>query len=482
MSTVSSREEEKAGYAAISYVCDKHERSLSADTVRTNGVHEEEQTGCAAVACLCNKRERSLSADTVRCYNELTAKGEFGLEMESLRVDQIGALAKTPHPFAGRKNITRDFCENQTEVITDVFDNIGDMLSQLHTLRSEVTAKLEENGELLWRFSNPPAFSDPDDIAIADFKGSVYRDYLAQKYGKVKMLLSGIHLNYSLPANTVSELARASGKDKRRFQDELYLSLAAGLLRYSWLIVYLTAASPVLDPSFVKFGGINENAIDKYASVRCSEVGYWNFFTPTFDFSSLDAYIKSIGRYIDSGDFISCSEIYYPIRVKPRGKYGLDELEEFGINHVELRMIDLNPLSPLGVFEKDIEFIHLLIIYLLNLELPLPDECEQIEAVNNMKTAALFDTESAVSFGGRTLSVKNAAGKELEKLYSFAQRYCPEYLAAVKYQLSKSCNESYSHIIRRLFSDDYMHKGMTLAKQYQGSDLNVHAFCGNFEK
>ncbi len=448
----------------------------------TNGVHEEEQTGYAAISYVCDKRERNLSADTVRCYNELTAKGEFGLEMESLRVDQIGALAKTPHPFAGRKNITRDFCENQTEVITDVFDNIGDMLSQLHTLRSEVTARLEENGELLWRFSNPPAFSDPDDIAIADFKGSVYRDYLAQKYGKVKMLLSGIHLNYSLPADTVSELARANGKDKRRFQDELYLSLAAGLLRYSWLIVYLTAASPVLDPSFVKFGGINEKAIDKYASVRCSEVGYWNFFTPTFDFSSLDAYIKSIGRYIDSGDFISCSEIYYPIRVKPRGKYGLDELEEFGINHVELRMIDLNPLSPLGVFEKDIEFIHLLIIYLLNLELPLPDECEQIEAVNNMKTAALFDTESAVSFGGRTLSVKNAAGKELEKLYGFAQRYCPEYLAAVKYQLSKSCNESYSHIIRRLFSDDYMHKGMTLAKQYQGSDLNVHAFCGNFEK
>ncbi len=406
---------------------------------------------------------------------ELLFQGEFGLEMESLRVTADGELSQTPHPFEGDPNITRDFCENQTEMITDVFDNIDGVLDHLDRLQHTVRDQLDEKGERLWRFSNPPAFSSPDNIPIADFKGSVYRDYLAAKYGKVKMLLSGIHLNYSLPRNVISLLAAETGKSEREFKDRTYLSLAAGLLSYSWLIVYLTAASPVLDESFVRFSDLPDSAKDKYSSVRCSEIGYWNFFTPVLDYSSLDAYCDSIGRYIENGDIISCSELYYPLRVKPRGKYDLDLLREHGINHVELRMIDLDPLAPLGVFKEDLEFIHLLILYILNNVHSLP-EVSSHDAVHNMKQAALFSRDTPVKVGGRDIPVNDAAAAAIETLGEFAREHYPCYLDAVKYQLCKTQGQRYADIIKGLYNDGYNEKGLALAAADR-SFYNVHDLC-----
>ena len=40
-------------------------------------------------------------------------KGFFGIEKESLRVDERGYLSHTRHPFVNNPNIDRDFCENQ---------------------------------------------------------------------------------------------------------------------------------------------------------------------------------------------------------------------------------------------------------------------------------------------------------------------------------------------------------------------------------
>lgn len=35
-----------------------------------------------------------------------------------------------------------------------------------------------------------------------------------------------------------------------------------------------------------------------------------------------------------------------------------------GISHIEFRMLDINPFEPLGIDRNDLEFIHLLIMYL----------------------------------------------------------------------------------------------------------------------
>lgn len=59
-----------------------------------------------------------INNDTIKEYLK---QAEFGIEREGLRVSGDGRLAQTPHPFDSDKNIDRDFCENQTELISDVF-------------------------------------------------------------------------------------------------------------------------------------------------------------------------------------------------------------------------------------------------------------------------------------------------------------------------------------------------------------------------
>ena len=118
-------------------------------------------------------------------------QAEFGIERESLRVNADGTLTQTPHPFEEHKNIDRDFCENQIEIIGDVFSDPQKLNEQLIALQRYINTKLRENDELLWPFSNPPRITGEEEIPVAEYKGSqqnksVYRHYLAQKYGKIK--------------------------------------------------------------------------------------------------------------------------------------------------------------------------------------------------------------------------------------------------------------------------------------------------------
>ena len=76
--------------------------------------------------------------------NETFYKGSFGIERETLRVDRNGRLAQTKHPFTD-KAITRDFCENQIELVTPVSDSIKGALSQLERLDRTVRETLAEN-------------------------------------------------------------------------------------------------------------------------------------------------------------------------------------------------------------------------------------------------------------------------------------------------------------------------------------------------
>ena len=86
---------------------------------------------------------------------EYLSEAEFGIERESLRVCGDGTLARSPHPLGEHKNIDRDFCENQIEFISDVFNEPEQVIEQLLYLQKVVNGKLKNNGEFLWAFSNP---------------------------------------------------------------------------------------------------------------------------------------------------------------------------------------------------------------------------------------------------------------------------------------------------------------------------------------
>ena len=395
--------------------------------------------------------------------NRLAQTAEFGIERESLRVTSDGKLAQTKHPFVGDPHIDRDFCENQVAMIGDVFNDPADLIRQLGGLLNEIDDELVKSNELLWTFSNPPKFDSEDEIPVARFHGaqrgkSEYRYYLAEKYGKTKMLFSGIHLNISFTESLLQAAFQESGAEiYTAFKNDFYLRLAKRLTQYAWLAVYLTAASPVADASL----GIKSNV---YSSIRCSEHGYWNRFTPILDYSSLKKYIRSIARYIVNGDLKAASELYYPVRVKPRGVNSLETLLQNGVNHLELRVLDVNPLTRTGIFSEDIRFIHLLLLWLCSLPDFDFDEEKQIQAIADVKAAAVFGNAE----------IKNRAAKTLEEIKRFTAQYFQNYLNIVDYQLNKLHDgNSYAEIVSREYSKDYMNKGLALAKSYQRGERDV---------
>lgn len=405
-------------------------------------------------------------------------KASFGIEKESLRVNTGGYLSHTSHPFENNPNIDRDFCENQVEIVTDVYDSsdaVYDALKKLHNTVIRRLSTLQSGEEILWMFSNPPYVKGESDIPIASFKGrlhgkEIYRKYLAQKYGKKKMLFSGIHFNFSFDDALIEHSFRKSRYGSYAdYKNKLYLELAKKITRYSWLIVYLTAASPVTDGSFFDDEALGKDVITPFSSARCSEIGYWNDFIPVLKYDSIKSYTDSIRRYIDEGLLKSASELYYPIRLKPCGENSLENLEQSGVNHIELRMLDLNPLSPVGIFKEDIDFIHALIIYLMSLDDCDFPESEQTVAVRNVRSAAKYDDNTLIDFGGERIAVKSAAVKVLCDMQDFFEKYGQENAAKIiNAQKNKIIINSkrYANIIREKFGKDYVKNGVVLSLSY----------------
>ena len=322
--------------------------------------------------------------------------GKFGIERETLRVDNQNKLSQTPHPFGNDEHITRDFCENQIELVTPVCNSIDEAVDALAELDKKAREELAKNGESIWLYSNPPHFDNESEIPIADFTGDhsskrAYREVLEQKYGKKLMLFSGIHFNFSFAEEFLREL-NTNNTDFQTFRDELYLRLYKQLMVHSWLLVLLTAASPYYDASLDKDGksGI---IISEYSSLRNSKRGYWNKFLPILDHRNLKTFTGSIKKHIVTGSLYSASELYLPIRLKPSGVNSLENLAANGVDHIELRMFDINPSAPLGIDERDLEFAHLLILYLLSQpDFDFTPELQE-QAVFNHKNTALLEPD-----------------------------------------------------------------------------------------
>ena len=194
---------------------------------------------------------------------------------------------------------------------------------------------LKTGKELMWPFSNPPYVLGEKDIPIASYEGvlrgkELYREYLAGKYGKRKMLFSGIHFNFSFSEKILEEGYRNSTfASLQEYKNQIYLELAKKVTRCSWLIVYLTAASPVMDGSFFHDEDLGKVVLKNLASPRCSKIGYWNDFDPLLDYENLQSYVKSIESYVAQGQLKEAAELYYPVRLKPKGENTLERLKNY---------------------------------------------------------------------------------------------------------------------------------------------------------
>lgn len=318
-------------------------------------------------------KENSLGADI--------KKGRFGIEKESVRVNENGELATTPHPeIFGEKTenpyITVDFSESQIEMITPTVNSVEKAYDFLRNIHEIVATNLKD--EYLWSQSVPPILPSEELIPLGKFPQNKelekYREKLALKYGRKKQLLSGIHFNFSFDDEFLKELYELS-KEKtsfKEFKNNIYLKISRNYFKYGWMIIYLLGASPVIHETYLQkcIDKMKKFTDDTYyfedlVSFRNGSCGYRNEKDFFVNYESVDKYVESLERLIEKESISSAKEYYSPIRLKTKKpKEILKELKNSGIEYLEFRSIDLNPFSEIGIEKVDLEFLHLFILFL----------------------------------------------------------------------------------------------------------------------
>ncbi len=387
-------------------------------------------------------------------------KGSFGLEKESLRVNRnTGYCAQSPHPF-NNPHIVQDFAENQTEINTPVCSSWKEARDFAEKLTRDMLVELDTRNETLWPFSNPCPIADEQQIPMwqaGSEQARAYRKYLARRYGRYKMVYSGIHYNFSFDEELLHEeydLCKFEGSF-REFRDRFYLDLTQKIVWYGWIIDVLCNASPIYDGSLLAEDDLGRTEFAGMSSMRNSALGYWNFFAPRLDYSSMTAYTDSIESYVEEGLLKAPRELYYPVRLKPKGNYSMEALNNEGADHIELRMIDLNPYEFSGISEDDAWFCHLLMVFLACMDDIRLSWKDQIYAVQNFKNASKYalDQNEILFDSDYSQSVDEAALSLLEDMQTFFEPFDPKASAMIGRQMRKITRPSTCRLASRIRQD-----------------------------
>ncbi len=340
-----------------------------------------------------------------------------GIEKESLRINADGSLSQKPHPFElgatlTNRYITTDYSEALPELITSPTDDRLKPLAELTEIHQFLNQSLGE--ELLWGMSMPCIMGNEEDIPIARYGSSnggkmkeVYRLGLGHRYGRFMQTISGVHYNFSLPLTFWQALHQQenSRQDLQSFISEKYMGLIRNYLRYSWLIPLFYGASPALCESFLKNKNVDLAELvsgtryGPYAtSLRMSDLGYQNQVQSRLNvsYNSLDKYLVGLEKAISTpdpyyqelgikkeGEYIQLNENilqieneFYssirPKRVARSGERPSIALRNDGVEYIEIRALDINPFSNIGIEQSQISFIDsFLITCLLSKSAPI---------------------------------------------------------------------------------------------------------------
>ena len=380
-----------------------------------------------------------------------------GLEKENLRSDPEGKISNNPFPDAfGVHNfnsfVTLDYSEPHLEIVTPTFEDNQELFGFLKHLHGYVESNLGE--DLLWNYSMPPRFKrkyiklPPHRDVNSTKLAHLYRLGLRNRYGDKMQSTAGIHFNISFSESVINSLSES--------KTDIYLGACRNFLRIFPLVLRLIGCSPVTHKSFVKDRNLNIDKLNpedcylpKSTSLRVSRLGYYseeqdeNFIT----FNSLKEYLDTIKNYINTpnekfsnisldlkqqvnnGTIQMESELYNHIR--PKGEFSKTErqynqLKKTGIEYLEIRSIDLNPYSEIGISIEDVEFLELLSLFCSLSDSPKIDEAEAMLIKENIRRASevgqdctllnSFDTEK-----GET-NIKELTNTLLEDLKSFAKK------------------------------------------------------------
>jgi len=340
----------------------------------------------------------SLSSGQKRSLRE----GKKGIEREALRIDNSGCISKESHKkYFGsalcHEYLTTDFSEALLEIVTPPFEKIVNLISFLSDSHHFVSNSLKN--EQLWPLSMPPNFTTEEEIQIAKYGKSnlakfktTYRKGLAKRYGRTMQAISGLHFNYSLP-DAMWEWKYAD--DSRLNKNEVYFNAIRNVHRKSWLILYLFGASPILNKNFLNhipngFRSYKDSVYLPYAtSLRMSHFGYQNTSQSNIEVSlnSMSEYVNDLflltntksSKYENSNledlsdlpqlndNQLQIEDEYYSM-IRPKSSVASDirpisKLINHGVDYIELRSVDIDPFSPIGIEESTLYFLEAFVLY-----------------------------------------------------------------------------------------------------------------------
>lgn len=344
-----------------------------------------------------------------------------GVERETLRYHDQGQLSSTPHPQGlgsalTNQWITTDFSESLLEFITPVSRDIPTLMSQLKDIHHFTQTKL--GSDKLWPLSMPCYVNNEDDIALAQYGSSnngkmktLYREGLKRRYGSLMQVISGVHFNFSFPDEMWDTLfGQQTEQERQASKSSAYFGVIRNYYRFGWLIPYFFGASPAICSSFIKQSESKlpfENIDGTYylpdaTSLRLSDLGYTNNAQSSLEigFNSIEQYLEGLNKAIraPSKEFANIgmkvddeyrqlnsnilqieNELYAPIRPKrvaERGEKPSEALARGGVEYIEVRSLDVNPFSPIGITEDQVRFLDLFLTWCLLSESDSMDNCE----------------------------------------------------------------------------------------------------------
>ena len=327
-----------------------------------------------------------------------------GIEKEGLRVSSSDhRLSQKPHPTAlgsalTHNAITTDYSEALLEFITDVHNTPIGALNELYQLHAYTAQSLPD--EIIWSASMPGELGSENEIPIANYGSSnigmmkrVYRNGLSARYGRTMQVIAGIHYNFSLPDAFWESSRRVNNPDcsLTDWQTHGYLALIRNFQRHGWLLNFLTGSSPALSRSFLRgespdhLKNIGDHTLYREfaTSLRMGDLGYTSSAQDGLQicYNQLDTYIETLTKAITtphdayrrlpdrtSGErtqlkdgLLQIENEFYsairPKRVTKSGEAPVRALKERGIEYVEIRCLDINPFTSLGINEQIIALI-----------------------------------------------------------------------------------------------------------------------------
>ncbi|WP_438862623.1 glutamate--cysteine ligase [Neptunicella sp.] len=392
-----------------------------------------------------------------------------GIEREALRINPNGSLAQTPHPKSlgsalTHDWITTDFSESLMEFITPAETDPELTMAQLYDIHKFVYANLGE--EKLWPMSMPCFIQHQDQIPLAQYGKSnvgqmktLYRTGLKNRYGSMMQAIAGVHFNFSLPTEFWQKwLATDQRTDVS--QDDIsaaYFGMIRNYRRFCWMIPYLFGASPALCGSFIKgknttlpFETLGKGTVYlPYAtSLRMSDLGYTNDAQSGLSicYNQLDKYIASLRKAIHTpskkfeqfagkvdGKLQQLNanvlqienELYSPIRPKqptlPLEK-PTDALAARGVSYIEVRALDVNPFSPVGIEIEQFYFLDVFLLYCLVSPSADLDNQQFQETDINLRTVVERGREPALSLlrDGQSVAMHDWAKQMFEQFNHIA--------------------------------------------------------------